>query len=146
MADLIDAINNTTPDKDEKEVKMMAPLVLAYMGDSIFEVYIRNYVISRGNFSVHQLHKQATKYVKAKAQATIVHALEKELNEEEWAIVKKGRNQKSATVPKNAELIDYKYATGFEALLGYLYYTGKIQRLKELMEKSIDIINVELNK
>lgn len=133
-------IENSTV-KTEQEVKMMAPLVLAYMGDAIFEVFIRNYLVQRMTASVNVLHRTATQYVKAKAQAEIVHALESQLTEEEWGIVKRGRNQKSATVPKNADLSDYRYATGFEALLGYLFYRGKTERLQTLMIKSVDIID-----
>jgi len=124
-----------------QDVKQMAPLVLAYMGDAIFEVYIRNYLIHKKQVSVNFLHKAATSYVKAKAQAEIVHHLEPLLTEEEWTAVKRGRNQKSATVPKNADLTDYQYATGFEALLGYLYYLGNTQRLLEIMALSVSFIN-----
>ncbi|GAB6085521.1 Mini-ribonuclease 3 [Alkaliphilus crotonatoxidans] len=131
--------------KTEQEVKMMAPLVLAYMGDAIFEVFIRNYLIQTMTVSVNALHKTATKYVKAKAQAEIVHALEPQLSEEEWGIVKRGRNQKSATVPKNAVLSDYRYATGFEALLGYLFYRGEVERLLALMIRSVEIINENID-
>ncbi|SET73145.1 ribonuclease-3 family protein [Natronincola peptidivorans] len=127
--------------KTEKEVKMMAPLTLAYMGDAVYEAFIRDYLIHRSNLAVGELHKMAISYVKAKAQAAIVHQLEKQLTEEEWGIVKKGRNQKSPSPPKNADLIDYKYATGFETLLGYLFYTGRVQRLMDIMEKSVEIIN-----
>lgn len=141
MKDLLEKLQSQEGVRDEKEVKMMAPLTLAYMGDAVFETYIRNYLIQQSNLLVKELHKKAILYVKAKAQAEIVHQLEEQLTEEEWGIVKKGRNQKSATTPKNAELIDYKYATGFETLLGYLFFTGKIQRLIEIMEKSVAIIN-----
>nr|WP_243427920.1 ribonuclease III domain-containing protein [Alkaliphilus hydrothermalis] len=123
---------------------MMAPLVLAYVGDAVFEVFVRNHLVLEKNVSVNALHKSATKYVKAKAQAKIVHTLEPELTEVEWTVVKRGRNQKSATVPKNADLTDYRYATGFEALLGYLFYTGSTERLMEIMAKGIAIINGEI--
>lgn len=125
---------------DERDVKMMAPLVLAYMGDAIYEVFVRSYLIKRGRMPVNELHRAATRYVKAKAQAEIVHALEELLTEEEWQVVKRGRNQKSATTPKNAALIDYKYATGFEALLGYLFFCGREQRLMEIMAKAVETV------
>ena len=141
MKNLLERLQNPEGIKDEKEVKMMAPLTLAYMGDAIFECYIRNYLIQQSNLLVKELHKKAILYVKAKAQAEIVHQLEEQLTEEEWGIVKKGRNQKSASTPKNAELIDYKYATGFETLLGYLFFMGRVDRLIEIMEKSVFIIN-----
>lgn len=141
MKDFLEKLQINETLKTEKEIKMMPPLTLAYMGDAIFEVYIRHYLIEESNLLVKDLHKKAILYVKAKSQAEIVHQLEEELTEEEWGVVKKGRNQKSASTPKNAELIDYKYATGFETLLGYLFFMGKIQRLIEIMEKSIKIIN-----
>jgi len=127
--------------KSELEVKMMSPLVLAYVGDAIYEVFVRSYLVSQKNVSVNELHKAATTYVKAKSQAEIVHALEEEFTEDEWSVIKKGRNQKSSTVPKNAVLMDYKYATGFEALIGYLFYTGKLDRLCDVFNKSVQIIN-----
>ncbi|MCC5910792.1 MAG: Mini-ribonuclease 3 [Clostridiaceae bacterium] len=141
MKDFLEKLQDVETIKDEKQVKLMAPLALAYIGDAIFEVFIRNYLINKSNAGVHQLHKNTVTYVKAKAQAEIVHQLENQLTEDEWGAVKKGRNQKSASAPKNADLIDYKYATGFEALLGYLFYTGRIDRLVEIMEKSVEIIN-----
>ncbi|SCZ09798.1 Mini-ribonuclease 3 [Alkaliphilus peptidifermentans] len=144
MDEFIDLLQATHGIKTEREVKMMAPLVLAYMGDAIFEVFIRNYLVNKTNTSVNILHRQATRYVKAKSQAITVHALEDHLEESEWDVVKKGRNQKISTSPKNAVLIDYKYATGFEALLGYLFYLGKNERLFEIMKKSIHIIDENL--
>lgn len=141
MKDFLEGLQEQDVIKEEKDVKMMAPLTLAYMGDAVFEMYIRKHLIEESNSLVKDLHKKAISFVKAKAQAEIVHQLEEQLTEEEWGIVKKGRNQKSASTPKNANLIDYKYATGFETLLGYLFFTGKIQRLMEIMEKSVTIIN-----
>lgn len=143
MDEFLNNIQENMKIKTEAEVRMMAPLVLAYVGDAIFEVFIRNYLVQEMNVSVHQYHKRATRYVRAKAQAKVVHALEKELTEAEWTIVKRGRNQKSATVPKNADLTDYRYATGFEALLGYLFYIGEYSRLSLLMDRAIEIINNE---
>ncbi len=139
--EFLNHINTPKEIKTEKEARLMAPLVLAYVGDAVFEVFVRNYLVLERNVSVKVLHKSATRYVKAKAQSIIVHALEKELTEEEWTMVKRGRNQKSATVPKNADLTDYRYATGFETLLGYLFYIGKTERLMEIMTKAMIIIN-----
>lgn len=144
MDEFLSNIQGNAKIKTEAEARMMAPLVLAYIGDAIFEVFIRSYLIDQKTVSVHQYHKMATRYVRAKAQAEIVHALQEELTESEWTMVKRGRNQKSATVPKNADLTDYKYATGFEALLGYLFYIGKYDRLSVLMNKSVDIINKKM--
>jgi len=144
MEDFIAKIQKGTHIKTKAEVRMMAPLTLAYMGDVIFEMFIRNYLVNLGKWPVGDLHKKAISYVKAKSQAKIVHELADELTEEEWGIVKKGRNQKSASAPKNTELIDYKYATGFEALLGYYYYIGDNKRLMEIMQRSVEIIDKEL--
>ncbi len=126
--------------KTKTEVKMMQPLVLAYVGDAIFELFIRNYLVNKTEGHVDEYHKQSIHYVSAGAQAKIVHALEHDLTDEEWTIVKRGRNQKTATAPKHADLIDYKYATGFEALLGYLFYIGDYKRLITIMNAATEII------
>lgn len=140
LEEFLSNIQQSTKVKTESEARMMAPLVLAYVGDAIFEVFIRNYLINQRTVSVNEYHKEATRYVRAKAQAEIVHALEHELTEVEWTMVKRGRNQKSATVPKNADLTDYRYATGFETLLGYLFIIGDYERLTLLMSRAVDIV------
>ncbi len=126
---------------NKTELITMSPLVLAYIGDTIYESYIREYLIRKNiNKKVNDLHKSAVKYVKAKAQATIMHELESELTEEELRIYKRGRNQKSHTSPKNADIIDYKHATGFEALVGYLHLGNEKERLDYIISKGINII------
>lgn len=128
------------------ELITMSPLVLAYIGDTIYESYIREYLIRKNiNKKVNDLHKSAVKYVKAKAQATIMHELESELTEEELRIYKRGRNQKSHTSPKNADIIDYKHATGFEALVGYLHLGNEKERLDYIISKGINIIEYNMN-
>ncbi len=122
---------------DEQTVRMMNPLKLAYLGDALFEVYIRSYLINEVVLTPHEMSKKAIKYVKASSQAKLVMGIKDDLTEEEWSLVKRGRNQKSATVPKNALLSDYKYATGFEALVGYLYLMGKEDRLIEIVSMGI---------
>lgn len=129
---------NTNTELTAEDITMLSPLQLAYIGDAVYELLVRTYLLSK-KLSVNELHKVATKYVKAKAQADIVHRLEDLLTDEELTIVKKGRNAKSNTMPKNASMIDYKYATGFEALIGYLYLKGEDTRIKELFEKVEDI-------
>lgn len=124
------AVNNSLTRED---VKMMSPLQLAYVGDACYELMVRTFLLDK-NLSVNSLHRKATKYVKAEAQSKIVHKLEDVLSEEEKAIVKRGRNTKSHSNPKNANLIDYKYATGFEALFGYLYLTDQDLRLEEIFK------------
>lgn len=113
------------------DIRMLSPLQLAYVGDAVYELLIRTYLLTMDS-KVNMLHKKATKYVKAKGQADIVHRIEDKLTEEEKTIVKKGRNAKSNSSPKNADLLDYKYATGFESLFGYLYLTNQDKRLEEI--------------
>ncbi|MBB6625022.1 Mini-ribonuclease 3 [Clostridium gasigenes] len=118
-------------------------LQLALIGDGVYEIFIRNYVLSKDiDLSAHKIHVKAIGYVKAKSQSTIIHNLECDLTEEELYIFKRGRNTKSATVPKNADVRDYRAATGFEALIGYLYLIGDKVRLAYILSKSV---TVELN-
>ncbi len=108
MNEFLKNIQKSGEAKTKAEAKMMQPLVLAYVGDAIFELFIRNYLVNKKSGHVNEYHKESTYYVRAGAQSEIVHALEAGLTDEEWTIVKRGRNQKSATVPKNADLTDYK--------------------------------------
>lgn len=117
-----------------EDVDMLSPLQLAYIGDAVYELFVRTVILNRDQNS-KLLHKKATGYVSASAQAELVHALEERLEEKEQEMVRKGRNAKTNTSPKNAELIDYKYATGFECLMGYLYLSGKDERLTEIFEE-----------
>ena len=128
-------------DLTEEDMLMLGPLQLAYIGDAVFELMVRTYILER-DLSVSQLHKASTKYVKAGGQSEIYHLIEAFLTEEEKTIVRRGRNAKSHTSPKNADMIDYKYATGFEALMGYLYITNKSQRLSEIFNIIIDLKNI----
>ena len=124
----------------EENKRTYPPLVLAYIGDAIYEIHIRTYLIDKLRGNVNKLHKHATRYVKASAQAAAVHGIRHMLSEAEWEIVKKGRNQKSNSVPKNALLSDYKYATGFEALIGYHHLHCNYDRIKEIVDASISFI------
>lgn len=125
-------------DLNEEDILMLSPLQLAYIGDAVYELLIRTYFLSR-DISVNKLHRMTTKYVKAKAQSDIVNAIRGTLTEREINVVKKGRNAKSHTSPKNADLIDYKYATGFEALMGYLYLKKEYNRIDEILTSIINI-------
>lgn len=125
----------------EEDILMLAPLQLAYIGDAVYELLIRTYLLRR-DISVNKLHRTTTRYVKAKAQADIVNSIKDTLTEREAAVVKKGRNAKSHTSPKNADLIDYKYATGFEALIGYLYLKKDYGRIDEIFTS---IINLDID-
>ena len=123
-----------------KDAKLLNPLQLALIGDAVYELYIRNYILANNiSLSAHKIHVKAIGYVKAKNQSAIMHSLEEELTEEESYIFKRGRNAKSATVPKNADVRDYRMATGFEALVGYLYLTGNFEKLEFIFNKAISI-------
>ena len=118
----------------------VSPLSLAYIGDAVYEVYIRSYIMKDVNMPVNKLHKTATKFVKAKAQSDIILAISESLSEEETAIFKRGRNAHSYTSAKNADIVDYRRATGFEALIGYLYLSKNTERLEQIIQMSIDFI------
>ena len=120
------------------EVNTMSPLTWAYIGDSVYELYIRQHLINTTKLKPHKLHIEAIKYVKARAQADILAKIENELDEHEKEIVKRGRNAENHHLPKNATVQEYMYSTGFEALIGYLYLTGQDDRLKEILELSIN--------
>lgn len=119
----------------KKSPSQYSPLALAYIGDGVYELYVRSRVIEENpNMPAHKLHKESVKFVKAHSQSNSIHAIIDMLLEDEVAVFKRGRNAKSPTVPKNADLTDYRHATGFEALIGYLYLSEKTERLNELME------------
>lgn len=120
--------------------KIYNPLALAYIGDTVYDLFIRTKVLSKGNRHVTVLHKEAVGFVKAKSQAKSAYAIEKFLSEEELRILKWGRNAKSNTTPKNADITDYRMATGFETLIGYLYLDDKTDRLCELLEIAYNTI------
>jgi ribonuclease-3 family protein len=121
-----------------KEPKLLGPIVLAYIGDAIYEVFIRQYVISMTNQRPNHLHRLSTQYVSARAQAKSLQRLMPILTEEEADVVKRGRNAKSGTSAKNADILEYRHSTAFECLLGYLYYTKQLERLQYLMLQTLD--------
>ncbi|HHV99772.1 MAG TPA: Mini-ribonuclease 3 [Clostridiaceae bacterium] len=121
-----------------KDICQIHPLVLAYIGDAVYEVFIRTLVVCEGNATVNRLHRRSTCFVKAKAQSDIVHRIMNLLSPEEQDIVRRGRNAKSGTIPKNADVTEYKYATGFESLIGYLYLKKDYDRLIEIMKMSVE--------
>ena len=124
----------------EIDVNQMSPLVWAYMGDSVYEQYIRNYLVTNTKYKPHKLHIEATKFVKASAQAEILKKIEAILTEEEKDIVRRTRNTENHHVAKNASVQDYMYATAFEGLVGYLYLTKQLERLNEILEISLKTI------
>jgi|SRR5699024_2933920 len=123
----------------ENEVRQLNPLTLAYIGDAIYEVHVREHLIQSGQTNPHELHGRAVKFVAAPAQAAIIHKwlADKQLTEAEEAIFRRGRNAKSGSIPKNASVQAYRYATGFEALVGFLYLTKNEKRLNELIVDAI---------
>ncbi|EPR09497.1 Mini-ribonuclease 3 [Ruminiclostridium papyrosolvens] len=135
-----ETIQNMRKDFDIKPMDVMnlQPLVLAYIGDAVYEVYIRTMLVVNNKSNVNMLHKMSVKYVKAKSQADIVHRVNDRLTADEQDIVRRGRNAKSATVPKHADVTDYRYSTGFEALIGYLYLTNNYERLMEILRLAVE--------
>ena len=117
-----------------------SPLVLAYLGDSVYELMIRTRVTNRGSMQVNKMHKKSASLVKAQTQAQILKLLEPELTPEEEDVYKRGRNAKSASMAKHATMIDYRMATGFEALIGYLFLTEQYSRMVELVGKGLEFI------
>ncbi len=123
--------------KTETEVNLMSPLVWAYVGDSVYELFIRTHLVETTKLKPHNLHTEAIKYVKAKAQAQKLENLQEFLTDEEKEIVRRTRNTENHHLPKNADLSDYMYATAFEGLIGYLYLTEQKERLEEILNKCI---------
>ena len=113
---------------------LLSPLALAYIGDAVHEMYIRQYLISLPNHRPHHLHRQATQYVSAKAQALALKIWIPLLTAEELDIAKRGRNAKSGTTAKNADILEYRHSTAFECLIGYLYYKQQYERLRILLD------------
>ncbi|MCM3631432.1 ribonuclease III [Paenibacillus glycanilyticus] len=120
-----------------KKTQLINPVVLAYVGDSVFELLVRQYLVSLPNHKSHHLHREATKIVSAKAQRKLLEKWQPLLTEEEADIVRRGRNTKSGAPPKNADPADYRQATALECLVGYLYYEERIERLHELFAAAI---------
>ena len=124
---------------ERKEAKEFSPLVLAYIGDAAYELIVRSILVSMGNRPVNKLNKDATSLVKAGAQSEIVKLISDKLSEEEYTVFKRGRNSSPHTMAKNASMTDYKYATGFEALIGFLYLDNRCDRALELVKLGIDL-------
>ena len=124
--------------KDEEEINMLSPLTWAYIGDCVYELYVRQELVNKTNLKPHNLHMEAIKYVKASKQAEILNKIMDVLTDKEKDIVRRGRNAENHHLPKNASVQDYMYSTAFEALIGYLYLTKQDERLKEIFS----IINV----
>lgn len=125
--------------KDNMEINLMSPLVWAYVGDAVYELYIRTYLVNTTKLNPHRLHIEAIKYVKAGAQAKILEELMEELSQEEKEIVRRARNAENHHLPKNADVREYMYSTAFEGLIGYLFLTKQEERLEEILKKCINL-------
>lgn len=134
---------NITADTLEHKGKEYSPLALAYIGDGVYEIFIRTYVLNKGNRPVNKMHKASRELVRASAQAKLYYLIEDRLTEEEMMVLKRGRNTKSVSVPKNGNVTEYRHATGLEALIGYLYIEGKVARIKELIDAGLDQLSAE---
>jgi len=122
----------------EVDIKTYSPLTLAYIGDGIYDLIIRTLVVSKGNQKVNHMHRETSEMVKAAAQSEMIEILLPELTEKETEVYKRGRNAKSATMAKNATMADYRRATGFEALMGYLYLNNEMERILYLIKVALD--------
>ena len=127
----------------EVDIKEYSPLTLAYIGDCIYDLIIKSLVINEGNRQVQKLHQKTSSYVQASAQSKMMRTMQEHLTEEEHAVYKRGRNAKSYTSAKNASISDYRRATGFEALMGYLYMSGRYERMCELIKDALDYLESE---
>lgn len=125
------------------EIKMMNGSKLAYIGDAVYELYIRAYVMNQYKTHVNALNKKSISFVRAASQAKLVQHLKDKLTDEEWSVVLRGRNMKTSTPAKNASLKDYKWATGWEALIGALYLREEIERMETLISEAIFYLDQE---
>lgn len=125
----------------EQDIRTYSPLTLAYIGDGIYELVIRTIVVERANRANNDLHKMTVRYVRAESQAKIVETIKPELTQEEQDVLRRGRNASPHSLPKNASRSDYHKATGFEALVGYLYLTGETERMLELIHKGVEMLD-----
>jgi ribonuclease-3 family protein len=124
-------------DKEEIDVNILSPLTWAYVGDGVYELFIRCHLVNNSKLKPHKLHVESINFVKAKAQADILKSILNDLTEEEQDIVRRGRNAENHHLPKNADPEDYMYATAFEGLIGYLFLSRRDERLKEILNKCI---------
>jgi ribonuclease-3 family protein len=129
---------------EQKDIRTYSPLTLAYIGDAVFDIIIRSILVNKGNTPVNKLHQRASQVVKAQTQAAMVLALMDQLTEAESDWYRRGRNSKPHTKAKNASTMDYLEATGFEAVLGYLYLTGDMDRICELVSRGIEAVELDI--
>lgn len=128
----------------EADIRTYSPLTLAYIGDAVFEMIIRTLIVEQGQRAANTLHKHTTKIVCAQTQAKLIDAVYEHLTEEEQDIYRRGKNTKLHSTAKNASLSDYRKATGFEALCGYLYLRDDTARIVRLVRQALELAQVEL--
>lgn len=126
------------PYPPSRPARLIPPIALAYIGDAVYEVAVRQYLLSKANMRPNHLHRSATGLVSAKAQSRILTGIEEVLTEEERDIVRQGRNAKSGSIPKNADVLEYRHATALECLIGYLYSSGRHDRMIQLITQGIE--------
>lgn len=137
---LLSDIQTAFPGK-KQDVRAYSPLALAYIGDAVYDLIIRTVVVERANRPASELHRITVRYVSAEAQSRIVETLMEDFTEEELSVYRRGHNSKPHTMAKNASPTDYLKATGFEAVLGYLYLQDRMERVLELVKKGTDSLN-----
>ena len=120
---------------DSVSPEQLSPLVLAYVGDAVYELYVRCQLVERGPTRVHQLHQEAVRLVRATSQARFLSRIEAELTEEETGIMKRGRNAHSGPPPRGTETVEYRLSTGLESLIGFLYLRGDLRRIEEILSR-----------
>lgn len=135
---------NSKFDIEPKDIRTYSSLTLAYIGDAIFDVVVRSILVNKGNTAVNKLHQRASSVVKAPTQAMMAAALMDDFTEEEADWYRRGRNSKPHTKAKNATTMDYLEATGFEAVMGYLYLTGDMDRICELVRRGIELTGLDI--
>lgn len=141
--DMLQAILSTFSGK-KQDIRTYSPLTLAYVGDAVYDLIIRTVVVERANRPANELHRITVKYVSANAQSKIVQALMEDLTEEEQSVYRRGKNSKPHTTAKNASVADYMKATGFEAVIGYLYLTDQMARVLELVKSGIEKAGLQI--
>ncbi len=127
----------------EVDAASYSPLDLAYIGDCVYDLAIKTMIISRGNKQVHKLHEETSRFVQASTQSLMMRTMQEHLTEEEHAVYRRGRNAKSVSPAKNQSITDYRRATGFEALIGYLYLKKEYKRLMDLVKTGLDSLDEE---
>jgi ribonuclease-3 family protein len=140
----IDSYLKQTFQIPDVDIRTYSPLTLAYIGDGIYDLVIRSLVVAKGNTKAGELHKRTSQIVKAHTQAEMMKVIEPLLTEEEADIYRRGRNAKSPTMAKNATMSDYRKATGFEALMGWLYLQDEFERLVELVKAAVEELHLQL--